>query len=532
MYSILLLFLLVSSSVLANPSLLDQDYFEVDDASTIFEQFIKRYEKNYAPDEYDYRLSVFKDTLEKLNQWNIEDPGAYGLQEFSDLTFEEISDKYLGLKGNISDVETVEFKSDQLYTSPENVDWREYGVVSPVKDQRQCGSCYAFSAIGHIESRYAMKYHKIKILSEQQALDCDTMDYGCQGGLPHNVFSSLMSGVMLSRDYPYVQRQGFCRAKGWKAVVKVKKFTVFKNLDEDDLKEAVASYGPLSISMFFTHRMSHIKDGRVYKPVDCVQSKSNHAVLLVGYGQENDDDYWIIKNSWGTGWGDKGYMRLLRGFGVCNIGTYAALAEVTRVGEERISSGAWVVQTGGVGNIEGQYAKVHNTEAISLSEQQIIDCDRTSHGCYGGWPHDVFNSLAAEGGSMREDDYPYAGVQGQCSLDRSRIAVRVTGGQQISISDEESLKDALVQYGPLSVVIEVNQEFMLLQGQSIFKPTTSCDEGLHAVLLIGYGNDGTDDYWILKNSWGTTWGDQGFYRMVMGQHACNIGDYAASATVE
>ncbi|XP_045490796.1 ervatamin-B-like [Colias croceus] len=330
MFSILLFYTLVSPGVLANYNLLNQDYFEVDNVASIFEQFIEKYEKIYTLEEYYYRINVFKDTLKKLNEWNTEDPGTYGLQEFSDLTFEEISDKYFGFNGNISNVETVQFKSQMFYKAPEDVDWRKHGVVSPVKQQSRCGSCYAFSAIAHIESRYAMKYHtKPLILSEQQALDCDDEDDGCNGGCPHNVFSSLQEGVMLARDYPYVQRQGFCKTNNRKTVLKVNRFTVFKDLDEEDLKEAVASYGPLSIAMLFTHRMAHIKDGRVYRPVDCGNAPNNHAVLLVGYGQENDD-YWIIKNSWGTMWGDKGYMRLLRGFGVCNIGSYVALAEVTR----------------------------------------------------------------------------------------------------------------------------------------------------------------------------------------------------------
>ncbi|CAG4972955.1 unnamed protein product [Colias eurytheme] len=332
MFSIICVLTVFAAEVLTSEfDLLDQDYYDLNNAEAIFEQFNRKFNKDNENDKSDYRFEVFKQNLAKINELNEKsNVKSYGITQFTDLTFKEFSDYYLGIRGNITYENAVKYVPSGL-KGPDSLDYRKIGYVTEIKDQKRCGSCYAFSSIG---------------------------------------------------------------------------------------------------------------------------------------------------------------------------------------------------------NIEGQYAKVHNTKAISLSEQQIVDCDRTSHGCYGGWPHNVFNSLAAEGGSMREEEYPYAGVQGQCRVDGSRIAARVTGGQQLQISDEAGLKDALVQYGPLSVVIGVNREFMLLRGKSVFKPMTSCQEGPHAVLLIGYGNDGIDDYWLLKNSWGTTWGDQGYYRMVMGQHACNIGDYAASATVE
>ncbi|XP_038218852.1 zingipain-2-like [Zerene cesonia] len=222
-----------------------------------------------------------------------------------------------------------------LSDAPKYIDWRDYGYVTAVKNQLGCGSCYIFSAIGHIEGIYAKKHNIPAIsLSEEQVLDCDPYDLGCFGGYPHGVFEVLglmedsncylikQEGLMREDDYPYEGMQGDCMFDSSKMIVNVTGSKFFWDLSEEDMKDAVANQGPISIAMEFTVKMFYIKTGRVYKPTshDCTHKFLNHAVLIVGYGRDNDDDYWIIKNSWGTHWGDRGYMRIVRGSNACLIG--------------------------------------------------------------------------------------------------------------------------------------------------------------------------------------------------------------------
>ncbi|XP_045511041.1 cathepsin L-like proteinase [Colias croceus] len=184
-----------------------------------------------------------------------------------------------------------------------------------------------------------------------------------------------------------------------------------------------------------------------------------------------------------------------------------------------------------IGNIEGQYAKNHNTQAFSLSVQQGLDCVSQGNCERGGFTHDVYQALADQGGSMREEDYPYENEKAQCRTQKDKIAVKVTGGSQISVSDEDDLKEALASHGPLSASVCVDDQFKAYTG-GVFRPSSPCNQHNHATLLVGYGNDGHDNYWIIKNSWDTIWGEQGYIRLVRGESACAIGSYVACSTVE
>ncbi|CAG4972947.1 unnamed protein product [Colias eurytheme] len=335
MFLILFFSLTFTAEVWSKYELLEQDHYDINKISTIFEQFIERYEKKYSPTEYNYRLGVFKQTLLNLNKWNKENPGMYGINGFSDLTFEEVSKTYMGFNIDL-DTKTSDgapkYQRKGCGETPKYIDWRDFGYVTPVKSQFTCGSCYIFSAVGHIEGIYAKKHNTTAIsLSEQQVLDCDPYDGGCFGGLPHQVFNYLKEkGLMRADDYPYENKQGDCMIDNSKIAVNVTGGKHFFDISEEDLKDAVANQGPISIGMLFTEKMRHITTGKVYKPADddCTENYVNHAVLIVGYGRDNDDDYWIIKNSWGTHWADRGYMRIVRGSEACYIGRYAAMAEV------------------------------------------------------------------------------------------------------------------------------------------------------------------------------------------------------------
>ncbi|CAG4972964.1 unnamed protein product [Colias eurytheme] len=250
----------------------------------------------------------------------------FGINAFTDLTFEEFSKFYLGFNANNITGEGTVYKPTGI-EAPDTLDWRDSGYVSPVKNQQSCGSCYAFSAIGNI-GQYAKNHNTQAFsLSVQQGLDCESQG-SCHGGLSHYVFKALaeQGGSMREEDYPYEDAKGQCRTQKDKIAVKVTGGDQLFVSGEDDLKEAVASHGPLSIAIC-TDSQFHAYVGGVYRPsTPCMQY--NHATLLVGYGNDGRDNYWLIKNSWGADWGEQGYIKLVRGESACAIGNYVACSTV------------------------------------------------------------------------------------------------------------------------------------------------------------------------------------------------------------
>ena len=224
------------------------------------------------------------------------------------------------------------FRSEKI---PESFDWREKGVVSPVKDQGQCGSCYSFSSTGALEAHHNIKYgaSEFKPLSEQQILDCsfDFDNHGCDGGLPSHVFEYVhyQGGIDNERFYPYEMRSAGkdnCRFDESKIATRtVRSFNVTEN-DEESIRHIVATVGPVSVAFEVVDDFMLYSNG-VYSSDKCRDSVKdvNHAVLVVGYGTDPvDGPYWIVKNSWGSNWGDNGYFRIARGKNMCGIAVCAS----------------------------------------------------------------------------------------------------------------------------------------------------------------------------------------------------------------
>ena len=292
-----------------------------------FTNFRREHGKVYGtPQEVAYRLSIFHKTYLRITAKNSRGASHIsGINLFSDLTKAEFRAKYLGYKSNSNEVKT--YNNALLTTQPANAeaDWRKTaGVVTAVKDQGQCGSCWAFSATGALEGVAAIGAKlPAQSFSEQQLVDCSKSygNEGCNGGLMNQAFQFVSDhGIETEKQYPYKGRDMKCSSKV--GDFKVKTFTNVPVKSSEALANA-CSKQPVSVGIEADEIMEY-KSG-VFADKNC-GSSLDHGVLLVGY----TEDYWIVKNSWGPTWGEEGYIRMsrttipdLKG-GICGILTAAS----------------------------------------------------------------------------------------------------------------------------------------------------------------------------------------------------------------
>jgi C1A family cysteine protease len=286
----------------------------VHSSSTVseFEAWKGKHGIKYASEfENAYRERIFLENLAKINAHNSNELNTYemGLNQLSGMTTEEFAQSYLGtiVAESSNDIESV----DDAQVG--DVDWTTQGAVTDVKNQGNCGSCWAFSATGSLESLSKLAYGTLQSFSEQQLVDCSGSfgNQACNGGLMDNAFKYVKAnGIVLEAEYPYKAVKGTCSKNA--GPFKISGFTDVKNCN--DLATAITGR-PVSVAVDATN-WSPYKSG-VFS--NC-KTSLNHGVLLVGV----TDQYWHVKNSWGTSWGEAGYVKLARGntCGICNVASY------------------------------------------------------------------------------------------------------------------------------------------------------------------------------------------------------------------
>ena len=282
-----------------------------------------------TPKEYQYRLKVYGQTDAKIKTENAKQKNyVLGHNKFSHLTEQEFIAKYTGLKisTNYKRKTTPKVKpAPKTLSQSPSVDWRTQGAVNPVKDQGQCGSCWAFSATASIEAVWKTSGHNLENLAEQQFVDCSTKfgNQGCNGGLMDDAFKYLMSvaGQERTSDYPYTAKDGVCKYSAAKAVAKI---SGYADVPKNDCKTlfTFATNQVTSVAIAANAIQSY-KSG-VFSNALC-GTALNHGVAVVGYGHDNsvNKDFWIVRNSWGANWGEQGYIRMDRNVqtstGICGI---------------------------------------------------------------------------------------------------------------------------------------------------------------------------------------------------------------------
>jgi len=327
-----------------------------------FQQFVKDHRRTYTNIEYEKKFEVFKGSLNWINKLNANSKHAqFKINKFADMTQEEFRATHHGPKFHpqvfaeacLANGVTKELDYDKsiLQDVPTAWDWRTTGgkdgkgIVTPVKDQGQCGSCWAFSTTGAIESLWAKLGNTMAELSEQQIVDCShgcsnitgygpVCNQGCNGGFQWSAYEDIMAwgGLETETEYPYTAYDGTCHMQKSLFIAPIKNYTCLSGgprglpADEVKLQAYIYQNGPVSIAL--DAGLLQFYWGGIVDPffpnLECDPNSLDHALLIVGWGQERNwigemTPYWIVKNSWSDSWGEAGYFLIARNYNICGI---------------------------------------------------------------------------------------------------------------------------------------------------------------------------------------------------------------------
>ncbi|XP_015928798.1 cathepsin O [Parasteatoda tepidariorum] len=313
------------------------------DIFTRFSDYIYRYNKSYEFGTYEFkkRETIFEQTLKRID-WlnkhrNSSQCALYGVNEFSDLTPEEFKN-YVHLQKSTTDARKIYPSKTKLLKSslniknlPKRVDWREKNVITTVNNQGQCGACWAFSTVETIESMNALKNGALDSFSVQQVLDCAASpNNGCAGGDTCLVVEWLYKSgteIVLEKDYPFVGKDQNCKknVKSEKSVKIARNFTCDSFVGEEHLMLLhIAHHGPLIVAVDATGWQDYL-GGIIQYNCD---NERNHAVQIVGYDISGEIPYYIVRNSWGTQFGNNGYLNIVIGKNMCRIAEEVTAVDV------------------------------------------------------------------------------------------------------------------------------------------------------------------------------------------------------------
>ncbi len=278
--------------------------------------------------EFMTRLENFTFVHNWIEEHNNSNAGwTAGHNQFSDWSHAE----YKQMLGYAGRMEGAERRAPTWFpeTNATSVNWVDAGAVTPVKDQGQCGSCWAFSSTGSLEGAHFIATGTLESFSEQQLVDCAFVSYGnyaCNGGLQENAYNYYEDGnkAELESVYPYtsgttMKRSTCAYSKSSATAVSVSDYLAVTPDNVSQMKAALDKQ-PLAVSIEADKMVFQTYQSGVMSSTKCGTSL-DHAVLAVGYGTENGEDYWLVKNSWNTTWGDQGYIKLaiVDGEGICGV---------------------------------------------------------------------------------------------------------------------------------------------------------------------------------------------------------------------
>ena len=292
--------------------------------SSKYMQYVLEHNKSYITiEEFEARKAIFAENDELVESHNQSNSSfTLGHNKFSDMTEGEKS-RYRGrIAQTVNSTNPIVF--DTLST-PTSIDWREEGCVNAIRDQGQCGSCWAFSSVVALEGAHCAATGQLLEFSEQQLVDCAFLKYGnfgCGGGLEQNAFTYWETHNAIARDaYPYTAKNGDCKYDSLTNTgIEVATYTDVTPESDSQMKAALAQQ-PISVAIEADKAVFQLYKTGVFDSASC-GTDLDHAVALVGFGSEGGQDYYILRNSWGTTWGDQGYMKIAdqgTGAGICGV---------------------------------------------------------------------------------------------------------------------------------------------------------------------------------------------------------------------